>query len=344
MNADPVGASILVPVLNEESHIESSIRAMLEQGFERGVEVLVIDGGSQDGTRGIIERLGRSDERVRIFSNPQRRTPQGLNIGLRNARGEYVARMDAHTYYPPDYIARAVQRFEQGGVECVSGPQVPYGEGTWSRRIALALRTKLGMGGASFRNAKRETECDTAFTGVWRRALLLELGGWDERWPVNQDAELAARIREAGGKIVSIPDMAARYVPRDSLSALARQYWRYGQYRAKTAHHHAGGMRKSHVLPPGAVISLAGAALTRGRTNRLARLGVLLYGIALGSATASTAASEEASLADLASLPLVLATMHLSWGAGFLVGCVRFGPPTGALARQTGMARSGSAS
>jgi glycosyltransferase involved in cell wall biosynthesis len=333
-----IGASVLVPVLNEEAHIERAIGAVLAQSFERELEVLVVDGGSDDRTQEILERLAREDPRVRVLSNPQRLIPNALNIGLHRARGEYIARMDAHTYYPPDYIARAVERFEAGGVECVSGPQLPHGEDRWSRRVALALSTRLGIGGASFRNPPHEIEVDTAFTGVWRRRTLLELGGWDERWPINEDAELAARIREAGGRYVSIPAMAARYVPRNSLAGLALQYWRYGKYRAKTARHHATGLRRSHVLPPAAAIVFAAAILAPGHAGRLARRVLPAYGVALAVGTAE-AAADGGSRRDLVWLPLVFAVMHLSWGAGFLIGCVRFGPPVAALARLLGGSR-----
>jgi succinoglycan biosynthesis protein ExoA len=320
-----------MPVLNEAAHIERSVGAVLAQRFDRGVEVLVVDGGSQDGTREIIERLAANDARVQLLFNPARRIPNALNIGLRRARGQYVARMDAHAFYPPDYIALAVERFEAGGVDCVSGPQLPHGEGRWSRRVALALGTRVGMGGASFRNAKREIEVDTAFTGVWRRETLEQLGGWDERWPINEDAELAARIREAGGRYVCLPAMAARYVPRNSLPQLARQYYRYGMYRAKTARHHPLALRPSHALSPGLVLTLAAGLPASSPARRVARIGLLAYGGALAAGTAQAAG--DADVSDLAWLPLVFATMHLSWGAGFLMGCLRFGPPLRAFAR-----------
>ena len=332
MTASGVGASVLVPVLNEAAHIERSIRAVLAQRFERGLEVLVVDGGSDDGTREIIRRFADADARVRLLSNPERRIPNALNIGLRQASGEYVARMDAHAYYPADYVARAVERFEAGGVDCVSGPQLPHGEGRWSRRVALALGTRVGMGGASFRNATREIEVDTAFTGVWLRETLEKLGGWDERWPINEDAELAARIRETGGKYVCLPAMAARYVPRNSLPQLARQYYRYGMYRSKTARHHPLGLRPSHVLSPGLVLTLAAALLAPSPARPAARFGLLAYAGALAAGTVEAAAGRDAEVSDLAWLPLVFATMHLAWGSGFVVGCVRFGPPLRAFA------------
>jgi succinoglycan biosynthesis protein ExoA len=330
-------ASVLIPVLNEEAHIEGTLAAVLGQHFEPGFEALVIDGGSTDRTREIVERFARVDDRLRLLANPQRLIPNALNIGLRHARGEYVARMDAHAYYPPDYLAQAVRRFEAGGVACVSGPQLPHGDGRWSRRIAMALRTRLGMGGAAFRAATREIEVDTAFTGVWRRATLLELGGWDEAWPSNEDAELAARIREAGGRYVCLPSMAARYMPRGSLPKLARQYYRYGLYREKTARRHAIGLRRSHLLPPAVVLAAAMAMLAPAAARRTARAALLGYVLALAAGTAAAARSDEADGRDVASLPAVFVTMHFAWGAGFIIGCIRFGLPVAAVARLFGV-------
>jgi glycosyltransferase involved in cell wall biosynthesis len=323
--------SVLVPVLNEEAYLERALDLMLAQTVPGGVEVLCVDGGSTDRTRAILDARAAADPRVRVFDNPAQRTPQALNIALRHARGAYVARMDAHTWYPADYLEHGVRRLERGDVAWVSGPQIAEGEGTWSRRIARALQTPLGIGGAKFRTAQDELEVDSGFTGVWRRATVEAQGGWDEGWPINQDGELAARIRADGGKIVCIPEMAASYVPRDSLRKLARQYWRYGQYRVKTSVRHPQSMRRSHVLAPGFALTVL-AALVPSPLRALARLGAGAWLLAAG-ATSVREAMRGASPADAASLPLVLATMHLAWGLGFLYGCVRFGVPTTALAR-----------
>jgi hypothetical protein len=240
--------------------------------------------------------------------------------------------MDAHTHYPPDYIALGVRRLERGDVDWASGPQLAVGQGPWSRRAAMALQSRLGVGGAAFRmSPDREIEVDTGFTGVWRRETLESHGGWDEGWPVNQDAELAARVRARGGRIVCLPEMAASYVPRDSLPALARQYWRYGMYRAKTSRQHPESMRRSHVLPPALVLTLAGALVGPGRLARPLRALVALYGLALGAASVGQA--RPGARRDAILLPAVFATMHLAWGSGFIAGCRRFGPPLAALAR-----------
>jgi glycosyltransferase involved in cell wall biosynthesis len=339
MSDGRVDVSVLIPVLNEAEIIEQTTEAMLEQRFDGGVELIFLDGESDDGTRPILEKLARREGSIRVLDNPEKRVPHALNIGLRASRGEFVARMDAHTFYPRDYLAAGIDRLRRGGVEWVSGPQIAYGDDRWSRAVALALGTRLGVGGAKFRYpVDHEIEVDTGFTGVWRRAALEARGGWDEAWPVNQDAELAARVRADGGRIVCIPAMAGRYQPRSSLRSLARQYWRYGQYRAKTSGRHPESMRPSHMIAPTLVATLA-AALGPRAIARPARAGLGVYAATLAAEALHQAARGERELAPL--LPLVLATMHLSWGAGFWLGSAKFGFPARAIASALTRRRAG---
>jgi glycosyltransferase involved in cell wall biosynthesis/SAM-dependent methyltransferase/GT2 family glycosyltransferase len=336
-------ATVLVPVLDEARHLERALGTAAAQQLDGGLEILVIDGGSTDGSRDLVARLALADPRIRLLDNPAGRTPNALNIGLRAARGTYVARMDAHALYPSDYIARGIERLRQGDVACASGPQLPLAGPGAGRAVALALHSPLGVGGARFRHAGAgERDVDSGFCGVWRRDLLLELGGWDEGWPVNQDAELAARIRARGGRIVCLPAMAAQYVTRPGLGAVARQYRRYGQYRVKTACRHPSGLRRSHVLPPALAAAVAAAALPL-RAARPARAGVAAYGAAL-LIEGHRIARRDASVQLGAPVAGALATMHLAWGAGFLEGCRRFGVPwraLGGLARGAGVAAPG---
>jgi succinoglycan biosynthesis protein ExoA len=333
-----VDVSVLVPVLNEEAHIRDAARGMLEQRFDGRIEFLFIDGRSGDRTVEILEELRDADERVTILDNPRRTTPVALNVGLAAARGEVIARMDAHTRYPEDYLAVGVARLRRGDAEHVSGPQLPQGVGTWSRRVALALQSRLGTGEADFRHLHEgEIDVDSGFTGLWWRSTLDAQGGWDEDWPNDQDTELAARIRKAGGRIVCLPEMAAEYIPRDSLWKVARQYWRYGFYRAKTSGRHPESMRRSHVLAPGLVIALLLAVLLRGRVAWAPRAAAGVYAVAVLRISAGEA--KPGRRGDAAALPLVFAAMHLSWGLGFIAGSLRFGPPLGALLRQIGLGR-----
>jgi succinoglycan biosynthesis protein ExoA len=324
----PLVASVLTPVVNEEAHLRDAAEAMLAQRVEGGLEFLFIDGGSTDGTLELLEALKRRDERVRVLHNPARYTPAALNIGLRAAQGRYVVRMDAHTLYPDGYIDAGIRRLERGGVAHVSGPQLAgaYDEG--SRRVALALASRVGIGGASFRRLGAEIEVDSGFLGVWPRDVLLRLGGWDEAWINNQDAELAARLRAAGGRIVCIPEMTTRYLPRNSLARLARQYWGYGLYRAKTVRRHPGSLRRSHLLPPGLVLGMLAAVVLPGPLARPARLTLGAYAALLLAESIRIVAQEEVGRpADAVHLPLVFAAMHLPWGAGFLIGSARRDAP-----------------
>jgi hypothetical protein len=174
-----------------------------------------------------------------------------------------------------------------------------------------------------------EIELDTGvFCGVWRRSTLEEVGGWDRDWPTNEDSELAARYLASGARILCLRGMGARYVPRSTLKGLARQYWRYGYYRAKTARRHANSMRRSHLLPIAVVLTPLPALLPGAAGKRLALLGVTAYLGAVG--TACLGAVRGARL-ELLALPAVLVVLHCSWGAGFLAGSMRFGPPLGAI-------------
>jgi glycosyltransferase involved in cell wall biosynthesis len=327
-----VDVSVLVPVLNEERHIRESVDAMRRQRFDGSIELLFADGRSEDRTREILEELARADPRIRVFDNPERRTPSGLNVCLRHARGEYVARMDAHSFYPETYLAAGVERLRRGDTDWVSGPAVPRPSGRVGRAIALALGTPLGQGGSrKWTPGAEERELDTGvFAGVWRRRTVLDYGGWDEGWPQNQDSEMAARFIGDGRRLILLPEMAAEYVPRDSLKGVFRQYRNYGLYRIRTARRHPHSMRRSHVIAP-AIALMPVAALVAPRPLRgLARLGVALYTAALGASAVPVA--REHGVQEAALVPAALAAMQLGGGVGVLEGVRRFGVPWPALA------------
>jgi succinoglycan biosynthesis protein ExoA len=340
----PVDCSVLVPVLDEERYIESSVAAMRRQRFDGTLEFVFADGGSTDRTREILRRLADEDPRIRTYDNPRRTVSSGLNVCLRHARGDWALRMDAHTDYPNDYVAQGVRRLRQGGTRWVSGPQVPVGHGPVSRAVAVALSASLGRGGSrkwadQSAGGGDELELDTGvFTGVWERATLLEYGGWDERWRVNEDSEMAARFLERGERLICVPAMGARYVPRDSLRGLWSQYRRYGQFRALTAVHHPTSMRASHLLAPGIALTAVGTVLAPRAVRGLARIGLGGYAVAVASAGVR-ARREGAESRTAALVPVVLIVMHLGHGTGQIMGWVRYGPPLAAIAQLAGADR-----
>lgn len=338
-----ITCSVLMPVLNEEQHIRESVAAMRSQRFAGNLEFLVVDGGSTDRTREILLELAAGDPRIRVLDNPRRFAASGLNAALRHARGRYVARMDAHTEYQENYVALGIRRLREGDTAWVSGPPVPVGRGPVSRAVALALRSPLGRGGsrkwaAQAGEPAREYPLDAGvFAGVWERAALLERGGWDEDWVVNQDSEMAGRFLAAGQPLICLTDMAAFYTPRDTLGGLWRQYRRYGEFRLKTAVRHPGTLRRSHLLAPGLVLTTAGTVLAPRPLRRCARAALGVYAGALCASGWQSRAHAQAPV-DAALVPAVLATMHFAHGTGTLRGALRHGVPAAALARVFGLA------
>jgi succinoglycan biosynthesis protein ExoA len=340
---DSIACSVLVPVLNEERYVEQAVDAMRRQRFDGELEFIFADGGSSDRTREILERLAAADPRIRVFENPSRSVSSGLNVCLSHARGRWAVRMDAHAVYPDDYIARGVARLNQGDTRWVSGPQVPTGRGRVSRAVALALRGALGRGGSrkwgvDGAGSSVEYELDTGvFTGVWERSTLLEYGGWDERWPRNSDSEMAARFLANGERLICLPEMGGRYVPRDSLRSLWRQYVDYGEFRARTSRRHPHSMRASHLLAPAVVLTGMTAFAGPRPLRCLARVGEGLYIASLIQAGARARADAKTP-ADAALVPVVLAAMHHGHGLGQMKGWVRYGPPLGAIVHLAGRA------
>jgi len=338
---------VLVPVLNEERHIRETVAAMQAQRFDGAIELLYADGGSEDRTREILLELAARDPRIRVLDNPRRVTASALNVCLREARGEFVARMDAHTYYDDRYLAAGVERLGRGDTDWVSGPAVPKPTGLVSRAVALALASWLGRGGSRKWDADAESagerELDTGvFGGVWRRSTVVDIGGWDERWPINQDSEMASRFLARGARLVCLPEMVGRYVPRNSLGKLARQYFRYGFYRARTFRRHPQSMRRSHLIAPALAVSLVGAVAGPRHLRLAARTSIGVYLLAVLGTGVSTA-TRARQPAEGAMLVAVLPAMHLGWGFGSLTGMVRFGPPMAAFARVLGFSDGGSA-
>ncbi len=330
-----------MPAYNEEAHIEAAVAAMVAQRFVGTLEFLVVDGGSTDRTLEIVRTLAARDSRIRLLHNPRRVTPSGLNVGLGHARGRWLARMDAHTEYPEDYVMLGVERLQRHGTRWVSGLALARGRGRVSRAVGLALQGPLGRGGSRKWVARdgpdQEYELDSGvFAGVWARRTLLDYGGWDERWPRNQDSEMAGRFLARGEKLVLIPGMAAAYAPRNSLRGLARQYYEYGRYRTRTAARHPHTMRRSHLLAPAVVAMLASALAAPRPLRPLARAGTLVYTSALARAGLQARAEAE-HVRDATLVPAVLATMHLSHGAGALVEAVRGTPPLAAIAGAVGL-------
>jgi succinoglycan biosynthesis protein ExoA len=340
----PPVCSVIVPVLNELRTIADAVDSMLGQKGIGAIEVLLIDGGSTDGTRELLASLAERDPRIRLLENPSGATPTALNIGLREATGTWIARMDAHSEYPDRYLARAIERLSAGDTSWVSGPMIARGTNAVSRAVALAMSNRVGRGGTrrwqtdAVAQATEYKLDSGVFCGVWPRTELCRFGGWDERWLRNQDSEMAGRFLAAGEQLVCVPAMAATYVPRRTLRALWRQYVQYGEFRLRTGVRHPDTLRPSHLLAPAVVGAMVSAACGPSVPRRIARIAVGSWGAFLVSAAVQALGRAE-SPGDALLVPSVMATMHLGHGVGFWRGVFKYGPPVCAVARIAGLKR-----
>lgn len=317
--------SIVLPCRNEARYIGACLDSILQSEYPRDdLEVLVVDGRSDDGTRDIIAAYATRHPRIRLLDNPKAIVPAALNIGIRAASGSVIVRMDAHAVYPPEYVPRLVAALEESGADNVGGclATLPAGPGVVARGIALALAHPFGVGNAYFRLGTPEARwVDTVPFGCFRRDVFDRVGLFDEDLVRDQDDEFNHRLRRLGGRILLLPDVLAAYYARDSFRALARMYFQYGYYKPLAARKVGRIMTVRQVVPAGFLTGVMAAALLGPVWPAAATAGGLLlgaYGTAVAGAALPAAPRHGArcALALAAAFPVV----HLSYGAGFLRG------------------------
>ena len=317
--------SVVMPVLNEERHLEEAVGRVLEQDYPGELEVVLAIGPSKDRTQEIADKLADRDPRISIVPNPTGKTPAALNVGIAHAKHDILVRVDGHGALTDGYITRAVEVLEESGADNVGGVMAAEGRTPTEMAVACAYRSRLGLGASTFHQGGTAGPADTVYLGVFRRAALERVGGFDETMHRAQDWELNYRIRKTGGLIWFSPDLSVTYRPRSSLSAVAKQFFHTGQWRREVIRRHPETASKRYLAPPVAVIGLAVGTilgiigLATGISwldiGFLAPLGYALL-LIFGSAMEGRYLPWKA----LFWMPLVCATMHVSWGLGFLIG------------------------
>lgn len=324
--------TVIVPCRNEERHLAPCLDSVLATAYPHDrMEILVVDGQSLDHTRAIAERYAKRADTgipVTVLSNPAGTAPAGMNIGIRHARGDVIARMDAHASYPREYLPRLVEALENTGADNVGGvlETLPASDKPVARAIAVACSHPFGVGNSHFRIGSATNQwVDTVAFGCWRRQLFSWLGMFDEELVRNQDDELNHRLIAKGGKILLVANVTAQYFARETLPQLQRMFFQYGFYKPLVARKIGRVMTLRQLAPPALTLGLIASALLAivspiGRGVGLA-LG-LVYGAAIVRATLRQLPrlGTRAGMALLAAFPL----MHLSYGWGFLCGLVRW--------------------
>lgn len=319
--------SILIPIRNETHYIEKCLEAVLKQDYPNElVEILIADGMSDDGTRDLLKAFQINESRVKVFDNPGKIVAIGLNLLTHNANGEILVRVDGHCEIAPDYISRCVHHLQTNIVDGVGGPMHSIGEDDISQTIALAMSSKFGVGGSSFRTEVGQTKLvDTIPFPAYTRAIVEKVGPYDEELLRNQDDEYNYRIREAGGKILMAEDIRSIYYTRGSLRNLWLQYYQYGYYKVRVFQMHPKQMRPRQFIPPLFVLSLIIATLLTLMKPWGWLLLIFIAGIYLITNFAvSFLTAHRHGDNFLWRLPLAFATLHISYGLGFLFGLIKF--------------------
>jgi len=310
---------VIMPILNEERHLEEAVEAVLGQDYPGAIELVLALGPSRDLTDQIAARLTAREPRVRTVPNPTGLTPDALNAALAAGRSEIVVRVDGHGVLDRDYVRTACELLRETGAANVGGLMDAEGVTAFERAVAAAMTSRLGVGSARFHTGGESGAADTVYLGVFRREWLDRLGGYDPRFVRAQDWELNHRIRKAGGLVWFSPRLRVSYRPRPTLPALARQYRDYGRWRRVVARTHSGTINARYLAPP-TVLVLAAAGALLGFVWWPAWLVPLGY---LGATTiGGLTLRARLTLRERLMLPVILPTMHLSWGWGFMTSRV----------------------
>jgi succinoglycan biosynthesis protein ExoA len=317
--------SVIAPMLNERAHISDVVADLAAQDFAGEVEVLVADGGSTDGSAGLLEtEAERAGLRLSVLENPQRIVATGLNACIRRAEGDLIVRIDCHSRYPTDYLRRCAEAAEATGAWNVGGIFRASGRTPTERAVAAAMDSPLGgINWTRDAGAGGRVETDTVYCGAFRPVAFERAGLYDESLVRNQDDELNMRIRHAGGKIVFDPAIHALYTPRGSFGALFRQYFEYGRWKVPVMRKHRQVATARSLAPAafvGSLVVLAAAAPVSREARRGLAAELALYAACVAGAAVVAARGRDEPTRLLPRVVAAFPVFHLGYGTGMLAG------------------------
>lgn len=325
MNMEDPFVSVIIPTRNEEKFIAQCLQSVVDQDYPQDrMEVLVVDGESEDRSREIVSEFSSRYPTIKLLNNPKLNAPAGLNLGIREARGDIIVRVDGHCLLEPDYISQCVRCLRETGADNVGGLMKAVGQDYVSQVIAQAISSFFGSGGSKFHYASREQYVDTVYLGAFRRSVFDKVGFFNEKLVRNQDYELNYRIRAAGGKIFLSPAIKSYYYGRATLRDLWHQYFQYGFWKLEMVQMHPRSVQPRHLVAPLFVFSLFVTGLLSFTHNGFLNLFLLLISsYLLVSLLSSLLIARRKGWRYFPPLPVAFVAMHFGWGLGFLWRLVR---------------------
>jgi succinoglycan biosynthesis protein ExoA len=333
------GVSYVMPVLNERQYVENAVKTILSQDYAGEQDLVLALGPSTDGTTELVEQLAASDTRIKFVHNPGTDIPVGLNLAVKSTQHPIIVRVDAHSELAPGYTTRAVETLARTGAANVGGVMVADGKTPFQAAVARAYNSKFGLGGASYHSGGHDGPAESAYLGVFRRDVLTEVGMYDESLRRGEDWELNLRIRQAGHTVWFDPELKVTYWPRENWRKLTRQFYTTGVWRGELVRRHPRSTPVRFFAPPllviAFIISIIGGTLQITGTLHWGKLSLLAYIVHTGLVAyillliyLGLIYENGKSWRDRWLFILVLPSMHLSWGAGFIVGLFRGGGDT----------------
>jgi succinoglycan biosynthesis protein ExoA len=306
--------SVILPILNEERYLRDAVASILSQDYQGKFEVVLAVGPSRDMTREIADQLHHENSQVIVVDNPTGRTAAGLNAALANSQGSIIVRVDGHSQIPRDYITIAVDLLATTGAANVGGMMAAAGVTRFEKAVAGAMRSPLGVGASRFHTGGEAGEVDTVYLGVFDKAALQAIGGFDERFTRAQDWELNFRLRANGGTIYFDPRLQVSYRPRPTITALAKQYFEYGRWRRVVSRRHKGTINYRYLAPPVALAGFVSSLILGAFVHSIFFIPAAIYLFFVAAASVAIANG----LLQYIFLLTVIPTMHFAWGAGFI--------------------------
>lgn len=317
MNNISPRVSVVMPCYNEEKFIKRAIESLIDDYFLKECELIVVDGISTDKSCEIVKYFIKKKYPIKLLENKNKFQSYGINLGILEAKGEIIVRADAHCLYPSAYIKSCVQLLKTSGASNVGGIMFPRGDSPKQEAISLAMKHPAGAGDAKWHLGNFKGYTDTVYLGTFWKSLFDEIGYYDTNCKTNEDAELNMRILRSGKKVYLDSSIKVTYFPRESLKALAVQYFKYGRGRCYTTLKYKKFTSFRQIGPIILVIGLS-LSIILSAYNPLFLSFPLIYFLTLMFISIFSYSKRPISFKQRILIGFVFLVMHVSWGAGFL--------------------------